>query len=121
MKTKALTAAALIACFTAFSPAMAQTASPQGGTGGGNATSNLPKDGGQNTMGATGATGGSGGSAASQKMNKAGKSDTGRKGGKARTGTSPVANEKSSATDASSTATQGGGASPLNTTGGAAK
>lgn len=112
MKTKALTAAALIACFTAFSPAMAQTASPQGGTGGGNATSNLPKDGGQNTMSGTGSS-------------KSGMSKETRKGSKAgmnrKSGSSPVTNEKSSATDASSTATQGGGASPLNTTGGAAK
>lgn len=115
MKTKALTAAALIACFTALSPAMAQTASPQGGTGGGNATSNLPKDGGQNTMGATG---GSGGSTMSKKTQKSGKTGMARK---SRTSPSSVTNEKTSATDASSTATQGGGASPLNTTGGAAK
>lgn len=108
MKTKALTTAALIATFAAFSPAMAQTASPQGGTGGGNATSNLSKDGGQNSMGTT-------------KVQKGGKTGKTGMGGKAETGGSPVTNEKSSATDASSTATQGGGSSPLNTTGGAAK
>jgi len=105
---KALTAAALITCLTALSPAMAQTASPQGGTGGGNATSNLPKDGGQNTMGGTGSSGASG---------MAGKTHMGKSGmgGKAGVKGSPIANEKSSATDANSTATQGGGSSPLTT------
>ncbi|MCZ2496599.1 hypothetical protein GN316_07505 [Xylophilus sp. Kf1] len=103
MKTKAFTAAALITCFAALSPAMAQTASPQGGTGGGNATSNLPKDGGQNTMSGTGSAG---------KTSRAGKTGmTGKNNAKG----SPVVNEKSSSTDANSTATQGGGASPLTT------
>ena len=102
MKTKALTSAALIAYFAAFSPVIAQTAAPQGGTGSGNATSSLAKDGGQNGVSTSGAS-------------LPGKMPNSGKAGMNGTNGSASVNEKSSANDASSTAVQGGGASPLTT------